>query len=571
MPVATADPKAADPKKPAAPRDPIREAVETIVFVVVLVLLLKLFVTEAFVIPTGSMAETLYGYQKIVTCPQCQVEFPVNAHDEEEPNQLTGQYHPLAGCTCPACRFPIKFPVIPNSRPVRFQSPPTNTGDRVLVLKPIYHLFPPKRGDTVVFKYPEEPQQKQTAANYIKRVQGFGGETVGLHRGDLYVATIDYPETARDEAGNLLYPRPDDPNDLWKGDPGRGPDYRYPNNKLAVDLFEASRLAGFPGDMGFKIVRKPVEQLEADLRLVWDNDKQPKDLVGRFPTRWYVPAEGEARWKSNDPKAPTSFAHTGTELDFVRYRHLIYPWARPADAAGTRPTFVDNFLGYNAGIDWDPVAGRETTRNNTAEGNWVGDLVVSCDAQLADAAGVVVLELSKGQNRFQARFGRGVVTLASTGPGGKEFGARPCKVNGPGTYRLRFANVDCRLRVWVDGRLIDFGTDADYPPSSTVPPGKEADEGWTEENDVAAPASIGAQGDVTVRSITLHRDIYYTRNTADHQRADLFYVHPGHYLCLGDNSAQSSDGRKWGLVPERLMLGKAVFVFWPRWRIGFIK
>src|SRR5947209_9652589 len=82
-------------KKPHPPRDPAREVLETIVFVVVLVLLLKLFVTEAFVIPTGSMAETLYGYQKLVTCPQCGHEFPVNSHDEVEPNQQTGHNHAL--------------------------------------------------------------------------------------------------------------------------------------------------------------------------------------------------------------------------------------------------------------------------------------------------------------------------------------------------------------------------------------------------------------------------------------------------------------------------------------------
>ena len=35
-------------------------------------------------------------------------------------------------------------------------------------------------------------------------------------------------------------------------------------------------------------------------------------------------------------------------------------------------------------------------------------------------------------------------------------------------------------------------------------------------------------------------------------------------------AAVTSDSRKWGLVPERLMLGKAVFVFWPALRIGFI-
>src|SRR5262245_6185818 len=56
--------------------DSAREVVETIVFVVVLVLLLKSFVAEAFVIPTGSMATTLLGYQKQTTCEQCGHLFP---------------------------------------------------------------------------------------------------------------------------------------------------------------------------------------------------------------------------------------------------------------------------------------------------------------------------------------------------------------------------------------------------------------------------------------------------------------------------------------------------------------
>src|SRR4051812_43802642 len=59
-------------------KDNFREIVETIVFVVVLVLLLKSFVAEAFVIPTGSMAETLWGYQKLIKCPKCTYSFPVN-------------------------------------------------------------------------------------------------------------------------------------------------------------------------------------------------------------------------------------------------------------------------------------------------------------------------------------------------------------------------------------------------------------------------------------------------------------------------------------------------------------
>src|SRR5262245_27862172 len=71
-PAAASRPPATPPSKsaPAEPKDNFREVVETIVFVVVLVLLLKSFAAEAFVIPTGSMAETLYGYQKLVKCPE---------------------------------------------------------------------------------------------------------------------------------------------------------------------------------------------------------------------------------------------------------------------------------------------------------------------------------------------------------------------------------------------------------------------------------------------------------------------------------------------------------------------
>src|SRR5205807_5270003 len=85
------------------PKDSPREIVETIVFVVVLVLLLKTFLAEAFVIPTGSMAETLYGYQKNVTCEQCGFQFPVNCASEVEGQN--GVKIPVTSCECPNCRF----------------------------------------------------------------------------------------------------------------------------------------------------------------------------------------------------------------------------------------------------------------------------------------------------------------------------------------------------------------------------------------------------------------------------------------------------------------------------------
>jgi hypothetical protein len=61
------------------------------------------------------------------------------------------------------------------------------------------------------------------------------------------------------------------------------------------------------------------------------------------------------------------------------------------------------------------------------------------------------------------------------------------------------------------------------------------------------------------------------RNFAEEAPVATFYVQPGHFLCLGDNSPESSDGRAWGLVPQRLLLGRALLVYWPVNRAGRIR
>jgi len=87
-------------------KDAFREIVETVVFVVVLVLMLKAFVAEAFVIPTGSMATTLLGYNREIICPQCGFRFPLNMSRQFDPQEKEQQQR-VTGCTCPNCDLRI--------------------------------------------------------------------------------------------------------------------------------------------------------------------------------------------------------------------------------------------------------------------------------------------------------------------------------------------------------------------------------------------------------------------------------------------------------------------------------
>jgi signal peptidase I len=155
-----------------------------------------------------------------------------------------------------------------------------------------------------------------------------------------------------------------------------------------------------------------------------------------------------------------------------------------------------------------------------------------------------------------------------------------------GTHLVRFANVDERLVLWVD-RKLPFDDGVAYDPPK--------ERGPTEKNDLE-PASIGVKaGGVSVHRLKLWRDTYYTVNGTDPDYNELagaaaidwsnpntwgplrklpgktIYVHPGHYLCMGDNSPESSDGRTWGLVPERLLLGRALLVYFPFGRAGRIE
>lgn len=98
----------ANPACPPQPRmTAARELVDTLVTVTILVLILKIFLVDGNVIPTGSMGTTLYGYTKDVACRQCRYEYRVNCALEVE---YPGMNLEVVSSTCPNCAFvdPVK-------------------------------------------------------------------------------------------------------------------------------------------------------------------------------------------------------------------------------------------------------------------------------------------------------------------------------------------------------------------------------------------------------------------------------------------------------------------------------
>ena len=57
-----------------------------------------------------------------------------------------------------------------------------------------------------------------------------------------------------------------------------------------------------------------------------------------------------------------------------------------------------------------------------------------------------------------------------------------------------------------------------------------------------------------------HRIRFYNNNNSS-QEKKIYEVPPAHFFFMGDNRDQSSDGRVWGFVPERYLIGNA-WVIW---------
>jgi signal peptidase I len=560
----------------AAPKmtreESIRDTIEAVAIAFILAFIFKTFEAEAFVIPTGSMAPTLYGRHKEVHCACCGLDYTIGA--SQEVDQESGQLlQRIKTSNCPNCRFLNDV-----------MTAPVFNGDRIVVNKQVSDY---QRFDVVVFKNPEEPH-----INYIKRLVGMPGETVQIRQGDIYSRSS-----------------PDQP---WVIQ-------RKPNLKKQQEVQQVVYDDSLP----------PALLLQAGAEERWVPsipNPAAADIAG-----W--PA-AENAFQAADASRSYKFSAPAGNLQWLRYRHLIPSWehwkAVDEDAqieSPLQPQLITDFCGFNPETPNYPDQEMFWTNDLTLE--------FSLQIDQVQAQALLQLELEEGVRTVQCRLQpeNGSVQLVAlthqtSGPPTETVVAvGTCPISGPGSWQLLFTSVDDRLMLAVNGTVVELEQQAELateglnlPTIRDLAPAGIAASGLTgaisqlklsrdlyyrgdtiiTEPDNAMtpdPTDRSAFGDfaaITVsevgnpgydwRGLLRTPAVYGSRYAAARQdlqarfgsRLD-FNLAADEYLMLGDNSPASKDSRlfdyhsrplravtsKRFAVRRQDLIGEAMFIFWP--------
>jgi len=490
----------------------VRETVESLAVAFILALLFKAFIAEAFVIPTGSMAPTLMGAHKDVQCEECGYQYQCGASNEfDGVGARTDML--VIGTTCPLCRKPqIANPKIDSNHA-------TFSGDRILVSKLAYAWTEPRRWDVIVFKFIERAHQ-----NYIKRCTGRPNETLRIREGNIYV---------RDDASAAK-----------------------PSNNNTK-----------PVESAFKIARKPPHVMNAMLQILHDSNYLPKKLIkAGMPSAWQPFPVGESNWQVEQTESKWSATISNVpagSTHWLRYYHRVVDtlaW-ESVEATGKLPTpiqplssrLISDFTAYNASystrksqindekfesiaMDWIRTANRSGFGSNRPLENdgvhWASDLAADFEVKTdRDTKALALMLVESGVEhacRIDLATGQATLTVLVEGKPVEAFqqdGSQLAEkamantsIRAGGKHRIRFANVDDTLVLWVDGTPVKWSPSGNLQSESYLPFGSRVPKSLPNNPLDAAPIAIGVEGGgAQVIRAQAFRDIYYIAHGNNNQ------------------------------------------------------
>lgn len=531
---------------PRTTKESIQDTIISVIIAFALAFVFRGFVVEAFVIPTGSMAPTLMGAHERLRNPETGYMWQVGPWDA---SPMYGQnYLPLQGVN----GRPIKVHDPMSGQTVTAANVPRLSGDRILVLKYLYSLFAPERFDVVVFKYKERLSPE---VNYIKRLTGLPGEEIAIVDGDIFYR----PHVKGMTASN-------------------------PKNRWA--------------EAGWRVARKPAHVQEAMWQEVFTSEYAPRNPVttGRVRT---------TPWRSAEPGWTIGgrvYEYSGTGATDLVWDSTLLRFSDPAMKLDD-PWEIDDRYPY----DEVPVEGLKPDGYPVLATRYpVSDVRLGAGIEPGGAGLKATATLIARGHEFQMQATEtGVVirmrSQANGGPAGewKEVARKEMEILGAGEVtNVQFSHVDQSLSVWIDGKRVCL-YQYDWSPAERVERAMGATvEALLAEEESSGMGSIFAQrsrylkprvqwsfegAPVKLHRVSLDRDISYQAslgpaNPARGSRPESpMVLNEDQFFVCGDNSPQSLDARFWnppdefvrqidptsGVVPRKMMLGKAFFVYFP--------
>jgi signal peptidase I len=575
--VAPPPPPAPPVMAPPAEKENIKETIESILVAFILAFVFRAFVVEAFVIPSGSMAPTLLGAHMRYRCEDCGYQFDVNypsdRSDDENiaiPNKTGPRMVNVRGRAvekpislsmhCPNCGY--KVPLFKSDPYDSATNSPVHYGDRILVLKYLYEIQPPRRWDVVVFKTPWGAGRYET--NFIKRLAGRPGEALMLLDGDVYVAPGDAPPEKRE----------------WE------------------------------------VQTKHRAAQEALWRIVYDNDFCPRNAVVDRQIRPFV-----IPWQQSEGSG-WSQPQKGEQMRILTFDNANGAgklfFNREANKGASRAWLpLTDWLPYNETRQVDLTADMDYYRYDYYADEqipywYVSDVKLHFFYQRKSGDGMLRATLTKLDHSFTAEITPDHARLMHRSPDGAValIGDADLKFAGKAPLDVEFQNVDYQVTLRISGKDVIRSTPQQYKPDMPDLLKRHdqriymSTHGATREGlrRIFPPPNIEIAAErqkCEVSHLSLWRDVYYTpsyegygpREISNAAPRDPIVLHKAgqiapngkpyenEYFVLGDNSILSGDARNWttdvdlvegedlklesGRVPERFLLGKAFFVYWP--------
>jgi len=461
----------------------------------------------------GSMAETLLGVHREVTCADCGYSFACDAATE-----------PVScRAVCPNCGYA--------GNDLEGQS--DLAGDGLLINKSAFQLRGPRRWEVVALRSPQDAGQI-----LVKRVVGLPGEAVQVRGGDVYIDGEIQRKTLSEQRAMrvLVY----DANYPSRRDPPLPPRWQGEQEDSAWDAAKG------------RFVHRASAHMDAADSIDWLVYCHWRRVPGQQGQVREEPITDTCGYNQTHPRREED-VHVVTDLAIsLRLIMVFGEGLLLIRATDGREEFQ---------VSIDPAANRYQVFQN-------GRPVPASRGRLPRPLEDMLIEVSLFDQQFLLAFdGRTALTWPYDRTDGREKGDRhrggdvsPAAVSTGATEPVPLAPP--QVVSWWHALTPD--------PS----PGGRWGTSRTASKPTARPLGIGSKGlGVVLRDLRVYRDVYYTHPAGPQRRWALeepCRLGEDEYFVLGDNSPISEDSRSWPQGPAvdaKSLIGKPLVVLHPARRV----